>query len=85
MIKDLQQNKFDYSLLALFAIIFLYAFFYFQYQPRLMFYSIVIFSFVYVVWGVYHHLRLGDCRLKIVLEYILLALLAIALASTLLI
>lgn len=85
MIKDLQQNKFDYSFLALLAIIFLYVFFHFQYQPQFMFLSVVAFSFAYVLWGIYHHARLKDCRFKIVLEYILLALLAIALASTLLI
>ena len=85
MIRDIRQHKFDYSLLAFLAIIFLYFFFRFQSSPRLMFFSVVFFSFTYVIWGIYHHLRLGDCRFKIVLEYVLLAGLAIALATTLLI
>ncbi len=85
MIKDLQQNKFDYSFLALIATVFLIAFFHFAYQPFKMFFSVVIFSVSYVLWGIFHHLRLKKLSLKIVLEYFLLALLAIVLASTLLI
>ena len=85
MIKDLQKNKFDYALLALLAIIFLSFFFHFAYQPLKMFLSVVGFSLSYWLWGLFHHLKLGKFSLKIVLEYTLLALLAIVLASTLLI
>lgn len=44
----------------------------------------VVTAFLYVVWGVVHHLLEGSLYLKIVVEYIFVALLAIAILAGLL-
>lgn len=52
------------------------AFFFFKFNPSYQAVIVVLTSASYVLWGVVHHLLCGDLHLKIVLEYILIALLA---------
>lgn len=52
------------------------AFFYFRFNPAYQAGVIVATSIAYVLWGVVHHLLCEDLHLKVVLEYILIALLA---------
>jgi hypothetical protein len=37
---------------------------------------LVLTSFFYVIWGIVHHWLSGDLHLKVVLEYVLIAILA---------
>ncbi len=83
MTKDLYRNKFDYSILAILAAIFLFFFFSSHDQPLKMFLSLVVFSLSYFFWGVFHHLKLKNLNFKIMLEYALISMLAIVLAGTL--
>ena len=84
MIKDIIENKSDYSVLALISGIFIAYFVRFNDRPDLLFKAVVIFASTYVVWGLIHHLRVKALTIKIMLEYVLVALLATVVASTLL-
>lgn len=52
-------------------------FFYFQGDPNRQFMVAVITSFLYFTWGIIHHQQEGDLHPKIVVEYLLIAVLAI--------
>jgi len=52
------------------------AFFFFRFNPTYQAVIVVLTSVSYVLWGVVHHLLCEDLHLKVILEYILLALLA---------
>ena len=84
MIKDVKLHKIDYSILAVLSIIFLVFFLQNKTNPQAMFFSVVCFSTSYVIWGIFHHFRIKTLHIKIVLEYILVAILAIIVATTLL-
>lgn len=43
----------------------------------------VVTAVAYVLWGVIHHMLTGDLHRKIVIEYLLIGLIAIALLATL--
>lgn len=38
----------------------------------MQFFILVIFTALYIIWGIYHHATHGDLHIKIVLEYILI-------------
>lgn len=38
---------------------------------------------LYVVWGIFHHSSIGHLRFKVVLEYLLIALLGVVIITTL--
>lgn len=84
MISDIQKNKIDYSILAIFSTAYLVFFFSYQNRPRYLFYATAAFASLYVIWGIIHHIKDDTLEIKIVLEYILVAALAVAAASTLL-
>lgn len=84
MIKDVIENKSDYSILAVISGAFIVYFVRFNDRPELLFKAVVIFASTYIVWGFIHHLRDKSLTLKIMLEYVLIALLAVVVASTLL-
>lgn len=44
--------------------------------------AVTIAAAVYVAWGIVHHARRGDLHLKIVLEYLALALLGVVITYT---
>lgn len=78
------RNKSDYSLLAILATIYLGAIFRFQTVPKNIFIATISFGLVYVIWGVIHHVRAHNFHTRIVLEYLLVALLGVAIVATLL-
>ncbi len=47
--------------------------------PRKQFVLIILAAIFYFIWGVVHHLIKGDFHLKIMLEYLLIAILAVIL------
>jgi hypothetical protein len=79
------QNMGDYSILAALAGIYVLVIFRYQATPRYLLIATVIFAVIYFVWGVIHHLKNKNFHAKIVLEYFLVALLGVAIVSTLLI
>lgn len=52
------------------------AFFFFRFNPSYQATVIVVTSLAYVFWGIIHHFLCEDLHVKIVLEYLLIALLA---------
>jgi len=83
--KDIRAHKFDYSVLALMATIFLGYFINSLHSPSQTFLATVIFSLSYVLWGVWHHGKNKHLTASVVLEYFLVAVLAIVIVSTLLV
>lgn len=79
------QHLSDYSVLAALAGIYVLAIFRYQSTPRYVLLATAVFALVYVVWGVVHQARNKNFHAKIVLEYFLVALLGVAIVSTLLI
>lgn len=78
-------NKGDYSILAALSGIYVLSIFRFQNTPNYILLSTIIFALIYIIWGVFHHARSHNFHGRIVLEYFLVALLGVAIVSTLLI
>lgn len=81
----MMSTKNGYSLLAVLAGFYLAFVYRYQSTPRYLLFATIIFAFLYVIWGILHHLHDRSLYGKIVLEYLLVATLAIAIVSTLLI
>lgn len=78
-------NKGDYTLLAALSGIYLLSIFRFQNTPKYLLLSTLIFGLIYIMWGIFHHVRSHNFHGRIVLEYFLVAFLGVAIVSTLLI
>lgn len=85
MIRDITKNKIDYSVLAVGSGIFLILFLVNQTNTVFMFRSSIAFAIFYILWGFFHHRRTKSLTGKVMLEYILVAVLALVVASSLLI
>lgn len=81
----MMSTKSGYSFLAILAGLYLAIVYRYQSTPRYLFFATIIFALLYFVWGILHHLHDRSGSGKIVLEYLLVATLAIAIVSTLLI
>ena len=79
------QKKNSYLSLTLISIAYLVAIFRWQSNPPYLLYATILFAICYIAWGVLHHVRRGNLAFKVVLEYALVALLGVAIISTLLI
>lgn len=77
-------GKTDYTILTLIAIFYLVFIYTYQTVPKYILFSTVVFALIYVIWGVLHHLKAKSFHSRVVLEYFLVALLGVAIVSTLL-
>lgn len=75
----------EFSLLATLAALYFLVIIRFQSTPQIILFATIAFGVSYVLWGVVHHLRSKNFHAKIVLEYLLVALLGVAIISTLLV
>jgi len=75
----------DYSLLATLSAIYLVTIYRFQTTPQFVLLATAGFATIYLIWGIFHHWRVNNFHGRIVLEYLLVALLGVAIVSTLLI
>lgn len=75
----------DYTVLAGIAGIYVLAIFRYQATPKYVLIATVVFALGYILWGIIHQYRSHNFHTKIVLEYFLVALLGVAIVSTLLI
>ncbi|MFH1244354.1 MAG: hypothetical protein V1487_02135 [bacterium] len=78
-------HKSDYTLLALLAVAYLVSVFYYQSTPQYLLFATIIFATLYFIWGIFHHLHTNSFHARVVLEYLLVALLGLVIVSTLLI
>jgi hypothetical protein len=75
----------DYSILAILCAIYLVTIYRFQTTSKFVLLATASFATIYLIWGIAHHLRSKNFHARIVLEYLLVALLGVAIVSTLLI
>lgn len=78
-------NKGEYSFLALICALYTLAVFRYQTVPQFIFLATVIFALIYMCWGILHHVKAKNFNFRIMLEYFLVAVLGVAIVSTLLI
>lgn len=78
-------NQKDYLLLLFSSLIYLWGVYSFQTKPLTILISSLAFGLFYIAWGIFHELRRQAFHARTMLEYLLIALLGVALVSTLLI
>jgi hypothetical protein len=78
------KNKSDYSILVILSSIYVYVVYRFQTVPKYILISTIVFALSYIIWGIFHHIKARNFHGRIVLEYLLVALLGVAIVSTLL-
>lgn len=78
-------NKGDYIPLSVLIISYVSAIFYYKSSQMIVLFSTVVFSTLYIIWGIYHEYKAHKLHGKIVLEYFLVALLGVAIVATLLV
>ena len=81
--KEFKLHLSHYLTLSIILLVGLGAFFIFRFYPSYQVAIVVLTGFSYVLWGLIHHWLCGDLHLKVILEYILVALLASLLVSSL--
>jgi len=79
MLNYKQNHLSHYSLLVLLLIVGIGLFFYFRGFPTKQYSVVIIVSLLYFGWGIINHAIEGDLHIKIVVEYALIAILAIIL------
>jgi hypothetical protein len=83
--KDFSRHPLHYFTLLCVLLVGLWGIFWFDYQPAMQFSIIISMAVSYVVWGIVHHREHNDLHPKIVIEYILVAALAVLIFGSLLI
>jgi hypothetical protein len=78
------RSKGDYSILVILATVYVGVVYRFQTVPKYILIATSVFALSYVLWGIAHHIRARNFHVRIVLEYLLVALLGVAIVSTLL-
>lgn len=76
--------KTDYSVLALLSAAYVVVVYKYQTIPRYVLLATLVFAGAYLIWGLLHQLKSHNFHLRIVLEYLLVAILGVAIVSTLL-
>ena len=82
--KDFSRHPLHYFTLLMVQLIGLWGIFWFTYQPVMQLVILISMSVSYVFWGVAHHREHHDLHPKIVIEYLLIAVLAVLLFGSLL-
>jgi hypothetical protein len=81
---DFQHHPMHYFTLLCIFLIGLWGIFWFCYRPATQLSIIIVISGAYVLWGIYHHRQHRDLHLKIIFEYLLVAILGILFFGSLL-
>lgn len=75
LVSDIKEHFFHYLTLAFILIFGIIAFIYFRRYPQAQEISIFLTASFYVLWGIVHHYIEGDLHLRIIFEYLAVALL----------
>ena len=70
--KEFKKNAFDYLTLITSGCLFLILLKFNQGNKMYSFIIALAFCFTYIIWGIWHHYKLGNLHLKNVVEYILI-------------
>lgn len=73
LLQDLQKNKTHYLVLLFILFFGALAFFYFRQFPQAQILSVFLTATFYVLWGIVHHYLQKDLHLRIILEYLAVA------------
>jgi len=82
--KDFSRHPLHYFILLCVELVGLWGVFWFSYQPLVQMAVLISMSAAYVVWGVVHHYEHKDLHVKIVFEYLLVAIFAVLVFGSLL-
>ena len=80
----MQRKSSDYLSLFLISLAFIAATYHYQTVAKYVLLLSSSYGVIYVIWGIYHEYRARNLRFIIVLEYLLVAMLGVAIVSTLL-
>lgn len=75
LLSDFKEHLGHYLVLLFILTFGAFAFFYFQRHPQAQTVSIFLTASFYVLWGIIHHYLEGNLHIRIILEYIAVALL----------
>lgn len=81
---DFAHHPLHYFTLLCILLVGLWGLFWFDYNPAIQLGIVISLGVAYVVWGIVHHLYHRDLHLKIILEYVLMATLAVLIFGSLL-
>jgi hypothetical protein len=81
--KDFSRHPLHYFTLLCTQLVGLWGIFWFSYNPVVQMTIVVAMAISYVAWGVVHHQEHRDLHVKVILEYILVALLAVLIMGSL--
>lgn len=84
MFQDIKRYKHDYCFLAFITAVFAVLFIYKRLDATYLLWLTGAYGLSYLLWGIWHHHRIGHFSFKIVLEYFLVVAFALAVVSTLL-
>lgn len=84
MISEIKKYKSHYLALAIILGFGIVTILLFRFDLLLKRLAILTTAILYVAWGVIHHHRVDHLRLKVVLEYVLVAILGVLIINTLL-
>lgn len=82
--RDFAHHPMHYFILICILTMGLWGIFWFAYSPAMRLAIMIALGVSYVVWGAVHHLQHHDFHIKIVVEYALMATLAVLVFATLL-
>ena len=82
--KDFSKHPLHYFTLLCVELVGLWGIFWFSFHPFMQFSIVVGMAISYTVWGIVHHQEHRDLHFKIVVEYLLVAILAVLLFASLL-
>ena len=83
MIAEIKKHSSHYFALGLIIVLGLVAILTFRFDPLLKNLAVYSMAGLYVLWGVIHHRATDHLRAKVVLEYILVAVLGVLIINTL--
>ncbi len=70
--KELSTHLIDYLILFTAGVFFAISLSIVRGEKLMQFFILVVFTALYIIWGIYHHATHGGLHIKIVLEYILI-------------
>jgi hypothetical protein len=81
--KDFSRHPLHYFTLLCTQLVGLWGIFWFSYNPLMQMSIIVAMAICFIAWGVVHHQEHRDLHIKVIMDYILYALLAVLIMGSL--
>ncbi len=82
--KDLSRHPLHYFTLLCVMLAGLWGLFWFSYKPAMQMCILISMAISFIVWGIVHHYEHKDLHIKIIMEYVLWAVMGILLFGSLL-